>query len=122
MIRRVSLKRSYIKRSPPRRLDRETPEESVYKLWLHAQLCVMTGYVGERIQASHVGSGGMSQKKGSWFDAVPMRDDVHREWEERRGRFYGWSKEKRDLWAASWIARTREAAEKDGLKVPMPYP
>lgn len=118
MIRRVPLRRSYIKRSPPRRIVRETPEETAYKDWLHSQYCVETGYVGPRVQASHVGSGGMGQKKGSWFDAIPMRDDIHREWEEHSGRYSGWSKEHRREVATGWIRFIRRRAQNDGLTVP----
>ena len=107
MIRRVPLKRSYMRRSPARRIARETPEETVYKDWLHTQPCIVTGHVGERVQASHVGSGGMGQKKGTWFYAVPMRDDVHRDWEGHCGQFTGWSREERRGFADAWVALTQ---------------
>ncbi len=106
MIRRVPLKRSYMKRSPARRIADETPEETAYKEWLHTRPCVATGYVGELIQASHMGEGGMSQKKGTWYDAVPMRADVHAEWGEHRGRFAGWTKERRRNYASEAVTRT----------------
>src|SRR5678815_5743793 len=97
-----------------RRIDKETEEEAEYKTWVHTRPCVVTGYRGELVQASHVGSGGMGQKKGSWLYAVPMRHDVHQEWGERRGRFRGWSREDR-AWAAKiWVSDTLAAWERRG--------
>lgn len=106
MIRRVPLRPSRMVKRPPRRLDDETEGETAYKDWLHTQPCAVTGYVGELVQASHMGHGGMGQKNGSWYDAVPMRADVHAEWGEHRGRYAGWTKEARRDYGAELVAST----------------
>lgn len=96
-------------RRPARRIAKETDEESEYKDWLHTLPCVVTGYEGELIQASHLGEGGIGQKKGSWFEAVPMRSDVHEDWGQYKGYFEGWDREKRRLMGDYWIAQTKAA-------------
>lgn len=98
-----------MKPKPPRRLLKETDEEKEYKAWLHTEACVWTGYEGELIQAAHMGEGGMGQKKGTWFEAVPMRFDVHADWDQRKGDFDGWSDEKRRAYGDHWIAKTKAA-------------
>jgi hypothetical protein len=98
-----------MRRDSPRRISKETPEEKTYKAWLHTRPCVVTGYMGELVQASHVGSGGMGQKKGTWFEAVPMHAEVHQEWGEYTGRFDGWGHAYRKYMAGLWIAETQAA-------------
>lgn len=41
--------------------------------------------------------------------AVPMRDDVHGEWDERRGRFRGWSQDRRARYSIHLVERTQWA-------------
>jgi len=98
------IRRRPITRRAAKRIARETIEESQYKVWLHFQPCVITGEVGERVQASHCGKGGMGQKKGTWFHAIPMRYDIHQQWGERNGWFLGWTDLRREDFAAQHMA------------------
>lgn len=107
MIRKVPLLRSYMKPKPPRRLLKETEEEREYKAWLHTLPCVVTGYEGDQIQAAHMGEGGLGQKKGTWFEAVPMRFDVHADWDQRKGQFEGWDDDHRAAQSDAWTAETK---------------
>lgn len=47
-------------------------EHAEYIAWLHTQPCAACGYVGEEIQAAHVGVGGTGLKHGDDDQAIPL--------------------------------------------------
>lgn len=47
-------------------------QHAEYIHWLHDQPCAACGYVGEAIQAAHVGQGGMGLKHGDDDQAIPL--------------------------------------------------
>ena len=104
----------------PRRRERDRIFDP-YVAWLHRRACVACG-THTNIQGSHVGSGGMGQKRGGAEDMVPMCgpraagvvDGCHAEWGGSYGRFakktrswrmvaaWGW---RRDCWRGflKWV-------------------
>lgn len=102
----MSLRRTYMRRRPPRRLEREAVF-SPYVAWLHAvgALCVVC-MSPVNIQGSHVGEGGMGQKRGKTCDMVrmcgPGANDCHAQWEQRKLYFRDWGWDRRREAARLW--------------------
>lgn len=103
---RAPLPRSRMKAKRARRIDRETPQEKLYKAWIHTQPCV-----GEHFGKTDVGhkcEGAIEQShernmtglglKSNNLRSIPMCAWLHRLWEQHDGWFRGWSKEGRRLW------------------------
>jgi hypothetical protein len=94
-----------MKRKAPRRLSRPGADPA-YVSWLHTRDCVSWhehGCVG-RIEQSHLRSmTGFARKEGDKW-SLPMCSALHREWEEHRGMFVGWSRDKRLSWMVARIA------------------
>lgn len=102
------LRRSRMKRNPPRRRAREAVFDP-YVAWLHSGgNCVVCGTT-QNIQGSHVGSGGTGQKRGRACDMVrmcgPGGNDCHSQWEQRRLYFSltnAWDAQRRATAARQW--------------------
>lgn len=117
-----------IRRKRTRRVERKTPEEQAYTTYVHTRPCVgvrsfqggMSGVQPHRcegaIQQSHGrnlhGVTGLGLKPND-LDSVPMCAGLHAQWEQRAGRFEGWSKEERRAWFASRIIEENAAFQLD---------
>lgn len=97
-----------IKHRSPRRREREKVFDP-YVTWLHAPggVCVVCGET-RNLQGSHVGIGGAGLKHGRACDMVRMcgtlgrREGCHQQWEQRKGRFDGWSFDEREQASIAW--------------------
>lgn len=100
------MRRSPIRRRSPRRIEREAVFRP-YVDWLHAVggLCVVC-LSPVNIQGSHVGEGGMGQKRGTAADMVrmcgPRGNDCHAQWEQRKLYFRDWDRGRRREAARLW--------------------
>jgi hypothetical protein len=79
------MRRTWMKRRPPRRIARETEAESFHKCAIRAMgVCAVAKYTARGacsgpLQAAHLGpSGGMSAKHGDWTHATMMCARHHR--------------------------------------------
>ena len=111
----MSLSRSRpIQRSKPmrrksaRRIARETPEERAYKAWVRNRPCVVGRYLvfhdcEGRIEQSHERNRTGLGLKASNLRSVAMCSRGHRDWEQHRGAFKGWTREARLTWMTACI-------------------
>lgn len=104
--RGAPMKRTRMRRGP--RSDKRTPYENALAAFVRTLPCVVCGDAGPwaRIEASHVATS--ADQKGTGMkvphtQVVPKCRFHHVQWEERRGVFAGWSKEKRYEMAATWL-------------------
>ena len=111
MKRRVTLKRyvATVKRLPRRR-QRETEEDALYRSWLHTQKCVgrefrfhickdRFGSPTVAVEQSHIRfNTGMGQKPPE-KQSLPMCGALHVNWEEYKGEFVGMEPMERFAWA-----------------------
>ncbi len=102
MKRSKPLARSWIKRKPrrPRRGD-----DKAYLAWLRTLPCVSCGRAPPS-EASHVtinlGIRGIGLKTPDRH-AVPHCRSCHLSWDQRTGKFSGWTKERRYARANAWV-------------------
>lgn len=86
-----------------------TPYEAAFKRFVQGLPCICCGHPGPST-ASHVTLNANQKGTGMKVDhlqVVPHCEDgaggCHPQWEERRGRFVGWSKDRRYEQAAAWV-------------------
>ena len=122
--RKTPLRRSgRIKVKPPRRLSRPGADRD-YVAWLHNQPCIgeeqfrshnceTTRWCNPIEQSHDRNMTGLGRKEPD-RNSVPMCRVLHRQWEENRVNFAGWSKEKRHAWMAERIIEANAAYELTG--------
>lgn len=115
MARSKPMKRTWMKKRPPRRLERESESEKAYKQWIHGQACVMAGLLAHpcdgEIQMSHERDRTGAGRLESPLRSVPMCRHHHLEhWhaDSTRGYFAGWQPETRKEWMRGEIAKANE--------------
>lgn len=107
------IKRGWMKKQPPRRIERDAPEAG-YTHWLHAQPCraigVIRGHVCKLpIQAAHLRNHtGLSRKEPAHLQ-TSLCDGIHDEYDERRGYFECWDDVRRVEWFLARVAESRLA-------------
>jgi hypothetical protein len=127
-----------MKRSPIRRRRRTKHQENnvqhaEYLHWVHSQPCAGCGYVGEAIQAAHVGQGGTGLKHGSDAETIPLCGPRRVEWQlggtdyvgchfhhdNCSGQFRLFTREQRRTWDADQVAvhQGRFEARNEGVRV-----
>lgn len=107
------LRRSPMRKKLPRRLDGPGSDPGRLE-WCRHQLCVgvtsfpdhmCSGPIDPSHLRNHTGAG----RKEPDSQTCPKCRDLHRQWEERRGYFAGWSNEKRLTWMLLRIAETESS-------------
>lgn len=116
--KRIQAKRWGVSRGPSRRVKRETPDDKAYKAWIHTQPCVYDGQGSHDcawtrdwnpIEQSHERNmTGMGRKEPN-HRSIAMCRELHRQWEQHKVNFAGWSKEKRREWFAARVAEANAA-------------
>lgn len=90
---RKPLRRTWMRKKPPRRIARESAAEKYYKHWIHTQPC--TCGCKRPVQQSHERDmTGMGLKEDN-FRSIAMCYALHQDWTLGLGRFAGVSKEGR---------------------------
>ncbi len=103
-----------MRRGAPRRIARETLAEQQHKVAIRAYgTCAARGILpavecSPPLECAHLGSGGMGQKRGDWTETTMLCRGHHRAWDEHRGPFLRWTRERRQEQAAKWIREARE--------------
>jgi hypothetical protein len=96
-----------------------------YIHWLHGEPCAACGYIGEAIQAAHVGQGGTGLKHGDDDQAIPLcgPHDVYDEYgvdlvvgchvqhDQCLGQFRLMNRAQRRVWDADQVAIHRARFE-----------
>lgn len=109
-------RRRPMRRRSPRRIARETPEEKFHKVTIRnmticdasMNIVLIDGCFGE-LQASHLGTGGMGQKRGDWRTATMLCEHHHDELDgrTRAGRLGKMPKPDKRAYRAAAMARAR---------------
>ena len=110
MKRFTPLRRSRMVRRAPRRVARQTAEETRFIADVHLLPCVgvaaFPGHACEgRIEQSHASALGMGMKSAP-MESWPFCSSLHRAWELHDGPFRGWSKLARRAFATAAVANT----------------
>ena len=89
--RHEPMRRTWMKRKPPRRIARETPEEKAHKAGiLDMRACAFSKYSNAGrcrgpLQSGHLGHGrGTALKHGDWTTATRMCTSHHDQWDGRQ--------------------------------------
>lgn len=104
-----------MKRRPPRRLSRRAGD-TPYRRFVNSLPCCSCGRPSPS-EASHVTLSADQKGVGmkvSDAQVVPHCRACHRAWEQRRGRFEGWSRQERWDQAARWVAAVQLLATPEG--------
>jgi hypothetical protein len=122
-----------VKRSKPmrrrsaRRIQRETPGDRLYVSWLHLRLCVGVAIYGHvchgRIEQSHERKHTGLSLKAPPRRSVPMCSKLHQDWEQHRGPFEGWDRDRRVEFMDKHISRENAAFERgeDASDLAVPF-
>lgn len=104
--RRTPMARSSMKRRPARRIEAREADRPFLEFVRTLPCCSCNAPAPS--EASHVTLGpnekGMGMKVPD-DQAVPHCRSCHRDWEQRRGRFAGWERDRRWAKAAEWVTR-----------------
>jgi hypothetical protein len=117
LARKTPLRRSRLKRRSPRRIAKATPEELMYRGWIHGDQCAgrytfwTTHFCTGRLEQSHERDMTGLGLKASEFRSVAMCTGLHQEWEQHRIHFAGWTKQQRRLWMVAQITASHARYE-----------
>jgi hypothetical protein len=94
-----------------------------YMGWVKTLPCVLirNGVCAGSIEADHAGSRALSQKAHD-STCIPLCTRHHRDRTDYRGVFVGFDAERMRTWCDEQIAKTHEAAEREGVEVPLSDP
>lgn len=103
--------RKRMKRGPSRRTLNRTLAAALYVRWLHdGRPCACRGDASPcsgRIEQAHArglsGPTGLGLKESD-FDSIPLCSKHHRDYDQHKGVFAGWSREARKRWMRAAIA------------------
>ena len=116
----AGLQRSWIKKKRARRIDRETPREKVYKIWIHHQSCAAGGVPGHvcngPIEQSHersIAKGSGTGVKLNNFESWAFCWQAARDWDNNRGIFNRWPKTRRLKYSAERVIEANAMFEAD---------
>lgn len=112
---RAPLRRTWMKRRRPRRIDRETPAETLHKSAVREmRSCAAGKYAGAGrcwggLEVAHLGrSGGVGRKHGDWTETTLLCHRHHGDLDQRRGPLGSMPAEERAAWLDREIALARE--------------
>lgn len=100
-----SLKRSRMK--PWRRKPRPGLDDKAYKAWIRKQPCCCGCGASAPSDPAHENGAGMALKAHD-HTCIPMRRRCHRDYDTFSGKFKTWTREQRQAWHESQVARYRE--------------
>lgn len=110
LARSAPMRRSWIKRRRPRRLD-GAGSDLARLSWIHEQECLLLSFdithrCTGRIEAAHEGRKPGLAMKCPDSETIPLCSGAHGDWTNHLGFFRGWPRERRREWAAERIAET----------------